>query len=95
MRIVKAIGQIDFDNLLANISEPFTKLNYRLTTLFPPLERISCKAYLIEQVRKVPAYLFLPCILSIASFTVDLAIGLFSVVFISSSFWEQPGRQYA
>ncbi|NMB37845.1 MAG: AI-2E family transporter [Bacteroidales bacterium] len=91
MRIVSAIGQIDFDNLLANISEPFTKLNYRLTTLFPSLgEDFRIEAYLIEQVKESTSIsIFTRAFSSIASFTVDLAIGIFSVVFISFFFLQE------
>jgi predicted PurR-regulated permease PerM len=91
IRIVSNIGQVDFDRVLANISEPFTKLNYRLTTLFPSLgEDYRVEAYILEQIKESTSITFFTrAFSSIASFTVDLAIGIFSVVFISFFFLQE------
>lgn len=91
IRIVSNIGQVDFDRVLTNISEPFTKLNYRLTTLFPSLgENYRVEAYILEQIKESTSITFFTrAFSSIASFTVDLAIGIFSVVFISFFFLQE------
>ncbi len=91
IRIVSNIGQVDFDRVLTNISEPFTKLNYRLTTLFPSLgENYRVEAYILEQIKESTGITFFTrAFSSIASFTVDLAIGIFSVVFISFFFLQE------
>ena len=91
IRIVSNIGQLDFDKLLVNISEPFTKFNYRLTTLFPALgEDFRVEAYILAQIKESTSIsLFTRAFSSIASFTVDLAIGIFSVVFISFFFLQE------
>ncbi len=91
VRIISNIGQVDFDRVLTNISEPFTRLNYRLTTLFPSLgEDFRMEVYILQQIKESTSISFFTrAFSSIASTTVDLAIGIFSVVFISFFFLQE------
>ena len=91
IRIISNVGQLDFERVLTNISEPFIKFNYRLTTLFPSLgEDFRVEAYILDQIKESTSITFFTrAFSSIASFTVDLAIGIFSVVFISFFFLQE------
>ncbi len=89
--LVNTVSSLDIKDISTAVSEPLLKINNRLHEFFPNLDpAFSIEAFIWQEVEKV----FNPAMISglfgsLASFFGNLAIALFSVIFITFFFLKE------